>query len=320
MRREIGIKRGLSPIVHYCSFFLLSIVITTTVHAEVYKCVKQGKTTYSDNRCEDSKNITPLSSKALTNSSSTLKEGLRAFDSGNYELAFNKLNPLVESGDAMAQNTVGKMYLQGLGIAENPDKALILFRNAAKQGLPNAKNNLGVMYAGGLAVPQDYKQAIVWFKEAAGQGYTLAMDNLADMYEYGRGVKPNRQEADMWRKKSQNIRHVESNKANNTVAIRTVGTEEYEKGMQYYYQWKFAEAAPWLQKSAEKGHPEAQLILASLYEKGQGVNKSKVQATYWTEKAKNGAHDMNDNRGRVIINTDPSMIPVETAPIQELRK
>ena len=273
-------------------FFILSMVIAITAHAEIYKCVKDGKTSYGENRCNGTGNGNSI------NTNAGLNEGLAAFESGNYEMAYRLLNPLAESGVAMAQNTVGRMYLQGQGVPKNPDKALILFRKAAKQGLPNAKNNLGVMYAAGNVVPQDYRQAVVWFREAADQGFALAMNNLADMYENGLGVKPDRIEADKWRKKSQGT----ENATNSTpVVIETVGKKEYEKGLDFYYRWDFAGAAEWFQQAARKGHPEAQLKLATMYQHGQGVKKSEEQARYWFQKAKNGAHTMDDHRDRVIL-------------------
>lgn len=273
-------------------FFILPMAIAITTHAEVYKCVKDGKTSYSENRCDGTENRNPINSYA------GLKEGLAAFENGNYEMAYRQLNPLAESGVAMAQNTIGRMYLQGQGVPKNPNKALILFRKAAKQGLPNAKNNLGVMYAAGNVVSQDYEQAIVWFREAANQGFSLAMNNLADMYENGLGVKPNHVEAERWRKNSQGT----GNTTNSTpVRIQTVGKKEYETGLEFYYGWDFVRAVEWFQQAATKGHPEAQLKLATMYKHGQGVKKSEEQALYWSRKAKSGAHTIDDNRDRVTL-------------------
>jgi len=39
-------------------------------------------------------------------------------------------------------------------------------------------NNLGYMYLYGLGVPQDYNKALYWFKKAAEQGYARAKANL----------------------------------------------------------------------------------------------------------------------------------------------
>jgi TPR repeat protein len=277
-------------------YLLCSLVVSFIAHAEVYKCAKDGKVSYSDNPCDDA---AIAKNRIAIKLSAGLTEGLSAFENGNYDLAFSKLNPLAESGVAMAQNTVGRMYLQGQGVAQDSNKALILFRKAANQGLANAKNNLGVMYAAGGTIPQDYKQAIAFFQQAADQGFSLAMNNLADMYEKGLGVNPDHVEADKWRKRSQNIRPA---KNSTPIGIETVGKKEYEKGLGSYYSWDFAGAAESFRQAAEKGHPEAQLILASMYRQGQGVSKNEAKALYWAQKAKDGGHTMNDNRDRVLLN------------------
>lgn len=276
-------------------FFLLLMVMSVSAHAAAYKCVKEGQVSYSDSPCDGAANIV---NRNATKSSSSLEEGLSAFENENYDLAYRKLNPLSEGGVAMAQNTIGKMFMQGQGVPQDFSKALILFRKAASQGLANAQTNLGVMYAAGNGVQQDYKQAIVWFKKAANQGFVIAMSNLADMYENGLGVNPDHVEADMWRTKSQGI---EPAKKNDLVEIKTVGNSEYEKGLEFYYRYDFAVAAELFRQAAEKGHPEAQLKLAWMYQHGQGVKKSGAQAQYWTQKAKGGEHTLNDNRDRVLL-------------------
>jgi hypothetical protein len=287
-----------------CFLFLSAL----SVHAEQVKCGADGKAHHRDTPCGVSGDEQPAPAMAL-------QIGLAAFEKGEYGFAFQLLDPLVTGGNAMAQNTVGRMYLFGLGVPVDQGKALALFRMAASQGLPNAINNLGVVYAEGKIVPQDYQQAIVWFRKAAEQGYSLAMDNLADMYEQGLGVYPNFTEADMWRKKSQSIRHMERATSSSLVKIRTVGADEYEKGLSRYYRWDFAGAARWLKIASTKGHPEAQLKLALLYEQGQGVRRNKRKAQYWYETAKKGCHTTNDDRDRVIVIDASKAPPPRPAPV-----
>ena len=38
-----------------------------------------------------------------------------------------------------------------------------------------------------------------------------------------------------------------------------------------------------------------------MYQHGQGVQKNEAQAQYWTQKAKDGKHTLNDNRDRVLL-------------------
>jgi len=46
---------------------------------------------------------------------------------------------------------------------------------AAEQGTADAQNNLGVMYGNGLGVPQDYIRAHMWWNIAASSGYKEAV-------------------------------------------------------------------------------------------------------------------------------------------------
>ena len=48
-----------------------------------------------------------------------------------------------------------------------------------------AQNNLGVMYEQGLGVAKDDAEAVRWFRKAAEQGDTVGQKNLEDVYRRG---------------------------------------------------------------------------------------------------------------------------------------
>jgi TonB family protein len=52
------------------------------------------------------------------------------------------------------------------------------FRKAEEQGNADAQNNIGWIYQNGLGVPQDKSEAINWYRKAAGQGNARALNNL----------------------------------------------------------------------------------------------------------------------------------------------
>ncbi|MFA6922504.1 MAG: hypothetical protein WC216_11735 [Gallionella sp.] len=293
-------------------FFLMAANVSA--FAAVYKCEKDGQISYGDRPCEERP---ATANRNAGKFSSALEEGMSAFDNGNYVLAVTKLTPLAENGVPMAQNTLGRMYLKGNGVQMDFNKSIILFRKAAIQGLPNAQNNLGVMYAAGSGVTQDYKQATEWFRKAADQGYAIAMNNLAGMYENGLGVKPDYVEAAKWRNKAKGI---ESAKDNDLVEIKTVGSNEYEKGLEYYYRYAFKEAFELIRKAAEKGNPEAQMKLASMYQYGQGVQRSDSQSQYWANKAKNQGYTPDDGRDSItLIDVSPEEARRMSTPPPEPR-
>ena len=60
-----------------------------------------------------------------------------------------------EQGHARAQNHLGWMYDEGIGVSQDDQEAVSWYGKAAKQGLATAQNNLGVMYTEGRGVSQD---------------------------------------------------------------------------------------------------------------------------------------------------------------------
>jgi len=227
-----------------------------------------------------------------------LDEGLAAFDKGDYRTALDKLTTLAAKGNAIAMNTLGKMYMQGLGVPQDYGKALQLFRQAAKRKLPNAENNLGVMYAGGYGVPQDFRQAIAWFKKAANQGYAGAINNLAEIHEKDVFVSKDPIEAEKWRHK---LKGSTPEVSPTLVNIGFVGDDDYKKAQDYYYSGRFREAIPLFLNAAEKGHPEAQLKLAAMYRYGQSVEKDERQARHWEKKASAQGYSDEDGRDRIYF-------------------
>jgi TPR repeat protein len=64
------------------------------------------------------------------------------------------------------QFQLGRTYLSN----KDYSKALDWFGKAADQGDAFAQNGLGVMYTNGLGVEKNYVQALAWYRKAADQG------------------------------------------------------------------------------------------------------------------------------------------------------
>jgi uncharacterized protein len=126
------------------------------------------------------------------------KDGLNARDRGDYKTAIEKLKPLAEQGDALAQYNLGLMYYIGLGVTLDLKEAVKWYRLAAEQGHARAQDILGMMYDRGQGVPQDYKEAVKWYRLAAEQGIGSSQHNLGLMYTKGRGVPQDYVSAHMW--------------------------------------------------------------------------------------------------------------------------
>ena len=94
-------------------------------------------------------------SKGLT-PDTDFKQGLTAFEQGDYATAARIWGPVAERGNARAQYYLGAMYAYGKGVS------------------------------------RDYQKALAWYSRAAEQGDVASQYNLAQMYRTGRGAPPNR--------------------------------------------------------------------------------------------------------------------------------
>lgn len=92
-----------------------------------------------------------------------------------------------------AANNLGWMFLKGKGVAQDTEKALALFRNAAERGNSIAMVNLGNYYE--FAEKQDDKHAVYWYRKAADSGDEKGLFNYANMLHHGRGIRQNRKKA-----------------------------------------------------------------------------------------------------------------------------
>ena len=126
------------------------------------------------------------------------KEGVKAYDSGDFDLAMRKWKPLAEQGDREAQFNIGLMYKMGNGVTQDYAEAVKWHRKAAEQGEAAAQYNLGGMYKRGDGVTQDDAEALKWYRKAAEQGDAVAQYNLGVSYYNGEGVLQDTIAAHMW--------------------------------------------------------------------------------------------------------------------------
>ena len=104
------------------------------------------------------------------------KDGVTAYNRGDYAAAYRAWRPLAEQGSARAQYNLGVMYANGQGVPETMLQAARWYRLAADQGYASAQHNLGIMYVYGQGVLEDDVQAHAWFSLAAAQGNAKARE------------------------------------------------------------------------------------------------------------------------------------------------
>jgi len=156
-------------------------------------------------------------------------------------------------GNALAMYDLGRMHMDGLGVAMNKDaaqqwyaKALAAFLEVeSDKSSPYLQYRIGKMYAAGLGATQDYVEAADWFHMAVAKNHKYAQYSLAGLYYHGYGVE-----------------------------------QSYETAFDLY------------RKSARQKNPYASYELAKMYRDGIGVEKNMEKADEHFQKAFTGFLDL----------------------------
>ena len=179
--------------------------------------------------------------------------------------ALKWMQPLAGRGDAVAQNNIGLLYLNGEGVPQNYQEALKWFGLAALQGNVSAQHNIGLMYHNGWGVSKDLLEALYWFRLAASQGYSLAQIKLNQLPEL--------------------IEAAQQLNAIPTAAARGDAVAQSQFGWMYFIglgvPQNYQEALKWFRLAALQGNVSAQNYIGVIFYDGLGVSKDYQEALKW---------------------------------------
>lgn len=94
-----------------------------------------------------------------------------------------------EAGDADAQNSLGALHTEGMGVEKSHRRAADLWHAAARASNPRAIANLAWLYAVGLGVERNSTVAFRLHQRASRLGVALASRRLAGAYICGLGTR-----------------------------------------------------------------------------------------------------------------------------------
>jgi TPR repeat protein len=215
----------------------------------------------------------------------------------------------------LAQFTLGALYADGAGVAQNQEEAVRWYRLAAHQGNADAQFNIGGCYHTGTGVVQDVAEASRWYRLAADQGHARAEFTLGECYRSGTGVAPDFAEAVRWYRLAGDQGHAnaqsnlgisyeqgngvaqdsaEAVRWNRLAADQGNAPAQYNLGVHYArgsgVASDSAEAVRWYRLAGDQGHADAQFILAMCYGKGTGVAQDTAEAMRWVRLAADQGH------------------------------
>ena len=206
---------------------------------------------------------------------------------GNWQVARAYYESAAKNGYAKAENELGCIYWNALGVSRDYRKAFNYFESAAESGLPNALYNLGIMYRDGRGVPKDIFQAIHYYEEAAKSKYGAALVALGDIYLNEEKYR-DLEKAEYYFKLSADTgdkKAIEKYELFKEYASMLPKMEEGDAMAQYYVgqayycgsflRKNYDKAYELLTLAGNQNHAEAQWLLHVLYKNGLGVTQDK---------------------------------------------
>jgi FOG: TPR repeat, SEL1 subfamily len=103
------------------------------------------------------------------------------------EKAFYWFQQSAMSGNAFAQYNVGKMYLSGVGAAQDFIRAAEWLEKAALQNDAEAQYWLGTLYDHGHGIARELEKAMYWYQKAAKQGEPNSIEVLKEFFSQETG-------------------------------------------------------------------------------------------------------------------------------------
>jgi TPR repeat protein len=180
---------------------------------------------------------------------------------------------LAHIGDREAQYQLGLMYANGVGTAQNLDKAIEWVSKAAQRGLAAAQYLLATRYANGIAVSQDPSAALWWYLSAAQQGHLKAH------YKVGQWLAQAHPQASLAALRIAAEQGLAEAQHALALALGAAPEGSADGAAQA------RQAFDWLQRAATQGLASAQCALGQAYAEGLGVQQDRAQAFVWYRKA-----------------------------------
>lgn len=192
----------------------------------------------------------------------------------------------IDNGSKTAYTLLGNCYRYGIGVVQNDNKAIELYKKAVEPGQqgeidPWSEYVMGLRFLDGDGIEKDEAKALEWFYKAArdGNGETRAISRIGYFHLYGISVEQNYEEAYKWLK-------VASNKGD-AGACYYLGFM-YLRG--WYVEQNFSVAIDLFAKAADVGWKDAMYYLGLMYLNGDGTDKDEISAIKWFRKGAELGH------------------------------
>jgi hypothetical protein len=195
-------------------------------------------------------------------------------------------------GMALAEYNAGILHMHALGVPWNPFEAFRWFRAAAEKDQPAALYIYGLLHTDGLLIKPDWRRAWSLVAEAASKGHETAKEMLVEFRRLG--IDTLRMNSRAAVDTSPSLLYLQFGETSNprvsdtTLArelAREVPAERDLSANETTQQDSDASELAWIERQAERGLPEAHVVLGRIHEKGIGVGKDLVRAAVHYQRA-----------------------------------
>lgn len=224
-----------------------------------------------------------------------------------------------EIGNALAMYDLGRMHIDGLGVAMNKDaaqqwyvKALAAFLEVeSDKSSSYLQYRIGKMYSAGLGTTQDYVKAADWFHMAVAKNHKYAQYSLAGLYYHGYGVEQSYETAFDLYKKSARQKNPYASYELAKMYRDGIGTEKNMEKADEHFQKAFT---GFLDLEAQSKDDKLQYRLGQMLYTGTGTEKDIAAAiTYFEKAAKLGNVNAQYMLGKIYLEADSEPENVEKA-------
>ena len=141
------------------------------------------------------------------------KEGLAAYQRGDYRAVINELRPLALKGHSDSLYILGVMALEGKGVRKDLKRAARAFAGAAAQGHPKAQFLFAALHYQGWGLPKSFEKAAFWARKSADQDEPEGQHLFGLLYVKGEGVPRDYLQGEVWLTKAADQGHAKAKEA-----------------------------------------------------------------------------------------------------------
>lgn len=168
----------------------------------------------------------------------------------------------------------------GAGLERNYAEAARLFEIAAAKEHALANYSLGLLFLRGQCKGENPHRAFAHIRYAAWKGVAAAQYDLGTLYATGTGTDPNAFEAARWIEKAAKAGHTEAEIEYAVILFKVDAPPEDPNAKELQLQAEKRGAALF-RSAADKGYPVAQNRLARCLSQGKGLEKNLIEAAKW---------------------------------------